>query len=440
MSQSFRPDNTVAELLKKDDQSNAPVSVAGRALSPTEEGFLLVDGGAHLTVNLTPGKGEPPKEASWVGVEGYWNQAESSIQDAHIVFLKESCRSIAEAAARGLPEAHFVTNPSRLAAVQIRAQLLNWVRAFLEDRGFVAVQTPMLHAEAEVAYLQQYETLSINDQTLYLRTDPEEYLKRYLTAGLEAVYEISTNVRGEWPDANHLQEFTSVECYRRFWSFDDALSTSCELVAGALNALRGETVTTLHGRPVDLTPPLSVRSFAELVREHTGLELDQYSNTEALAEAIRSRGWWQGTGGPLDQFRRTWLEWLLDHRIFLELGQPTFVIDFPVELGLSYRERPEQPGVCARGELLLPGGFELVHLYENLTDPDVLRARYEVRLKYRIAAGLPTVTLNEGLFESAALGMPPMAGIAVGLDRLLLLVLGKGVVGDGLLFPQEGFP
>jgi elongation factor P--beta-lysine ligase len=106
----------------------------------------------------------------------------------------------------------------------------------------------------------------------------------------------------------------------------------------------------------------------------------------------------------------------------------------------SYRARPDRPQTCLRGELFLSGGFELAHIYENITDASSLRSRYEERLRHRIASGLPPVALDEGLLGSAALGMPPMAGIAIGLDRLLLLVLGEGRVGDGSLFPREGFP
>ncbi len=121
------------------------------------------------------------------------------------------------------------------------------------------------------------------------------------------------------------------------------------------------------------------------------------------------------------------------------LDRPTVVTDFPEELGLSARERPGAPGVTLRAELYLPGGLELAHLYENLTEPEALRARYTARLEHRIAAGLPRVPLDEGLLGSAALGMPPMAGLALGVDRLLLLIRGRGTVADGLLFPHEGF-
>jgi lysyl-tRNA synthetase class 2 len=338
-----------------------------------------------------------------------------------------------------LPEARILREPRRLGAIRARARMLGLVRRLMEARGFLEVQTPMLRSAAEVAYLRQCETLSVNEHTLYLRTDPEEYLKRYLTIGLEAVYEVSTNVRAEQADDDHLQEFTSLECYRRFGTLADSIQLCSDLVGEALTVLRGTTITSLHGKGIDLTSPIPVESFSGLLLKFDGLEVERYPTAESLASEIKRRGWWGGTRGPLDQFRRTWLEWLLAERIQTGLDRPTFVIEFPAELSLSYLVRPDSPRVCQRGELYLPGGFELAHVYEILTDPDQIRARYEERLQYRISAGLPPVSLDEGLLGSAALGMPPMCGLAIGLDRLLLLVLGEGIVGDGLLFPREGF-
>ena len=118
---------------------------------------------------------------------------------------------------------------------------------------------------------------------------------------------------------------------------------------------------------------------------------------------------------------------------------PVFVVDFPVDLGLSGRERRGVPGACHRGELYLPGGFELAHFYENITEAGELRRRYAGRLEHRIASGLPSVPLDEDLMRSAELGMPPMSGFAIGIDRLLMVALGADQVSTGLLFSREGF-
>jgi elongation factor P--beta-lysine ligase len=340
---------------------------------------------------------------------------------------------------RALPERAVLADPGRREAIVARSALLQWLRARLAKAGFIEVQTPLLHTAAECGCVHQYETRALNGRTLYLRTDPEEHLKRHLTAGLEAVFEVAGNVRGETPDGDHLQEFTSLECYRRNWPFEEAIRFCWALIGEALTDMRGSTETVLHGVRVDFQGAPVVRSFRDLVLDHADIDVNAHPTAAELLDELSTRGMWGGTGGPLDGFRRIALEWLIEERVFPAIREPTFVTDFPVELGLSARERPDRPGTCLRGELYLPGGWELVNLYENLTEPAALRSRYEQRLRHRVAAGLPPVPLDEGLLASAELGMPPMSGIAIGVDRLFVLIRGKGRVGDGLLFPEEGF-
>jgi lysyl-tRNA synthetase class 2 len=130
---------------------------------------------------------------------------------------------------------------------------------------------------------------------------------------------------------------------------------------------------------------------------------------------------------------------LLEVCVLPAIAVPTYIVDFPSELGLSARPRPEDPRVSLRAELYFPGGWELAHLYENLTEPGPLRERLTERRRRRVLNGYPDVSLDEGLLGSAALGMPPMAGLAIGVDRLLMVVLGEAKVGEGLLFAREGF-
>jgi lysyl-tRNA synthetase class 2 len=435
---AFRPNATVRGLLTGEFPSGAIVSIAGRLVRQQGRALQLSDERLQLSVELATAIDTLPNQFAWIGVQGHWDQGTQRVLRAELVFWQEPDMNVAEAAACKLPEVKFLTERWRLEAIGKRARLLRFVREFMEAHRFVEVQTPMLRAAPEVAYLEQCATLGTNNQTLYLRTDPEEYLKRYLTIGLEAVYEISTNVRAEQADRDHLQEFTTLECYRRFGTLSDSIETCSELIVGALNSLGTGTATFLHGQAVDLTPPLPVRSYAEILLT-CGLDIEQYPTAAGLARQIRERGWWEGTGGPLDQFRRTWLEWLLTNRIQPLIDRPTFVTEFPIELALSYQACIDRPAICQRGELYLPGGFELAHVYEIMTEARQIRERYEERLRYRVTGGLPAVALDEGLIGSAALGMPPMSGLALGLDRLLLLVLGKGIIGDGLLFPREGF-
>ena len=340
---------------------------------------------------------------------------------------------------RALPEAEYVVDPKRLEAVRARASLLRWLRTFCEERAFLEVQTPLLRVAGEAANVHQYRLEAIGGRTFFLRTDPEEYLKRYLTAGCDAVYELSLNVRGEAPDANRLHEFTSLECYRRLATLGDMISLCHEMVGGALRALRGSLVTRLHGGIVrwDVTP--RVCTFRELIETHAQIRIDEYPTAASLGECVRSRKLWQGYGDERDRLRGSWLERLLEACVLPALEAPTYIVDFPSELGLSARPRQEDPRVSLRAELYFPGGWELAHLYENLTEAGPLRERLAERRRRRVVNGYPDVALDEGLLGSAELGMPPMAGLAIGVDRLLMVVLGEGRVGQGLLFAREGF-
>jgi elongation factor P--beta-lysine ligase len=436
---TFSPTTRVTDLLAGGAPEGARVRVAGRARLNPGGTWTLLDGEQALEMALPPHALSADDAGAWVGVEGRWVAAEPGLANVEVLFLRRARIGAAEAIRRGLQEGELVDDPVRLASLRARARLLRWVRSFCEERRYLEVQTPLLRAGAEAANVEQYSLAAIHGQRLYLRTDPEEYLKRFLTAGLEAVYEISTNIRGELPDRDRLHEFTSLECYRRFATFDDTLLLTNQLVRGALLALRGSLETTLHGRSVSFDAPPEVRTFSSLIEQHAGLDLEQYPTGEALASAIRGQGWWSDEGPTGTPPRGTWLEWLVDRRVLPALDRPTYVVDYPRELGLSACSRLDRPDLCLRGELFLPGGWELAHLYENLTEPGVLRQRLIARLRRRVSSGFPGVPLDAGLLGSAELGMPPMSGLAVGLDRLLLLILGHGEVGHGLLFAREGF-
>ncbi len=344
-----------------------------------------------------------------------------------------------QAGAHELPEAKFRRDAGRIQATRLRARLLHWLRSFCAEHGFLEVQTPLLHAAPENANVHQYRLDSVGGRPLWLRTDPEEYLKRYLTAGFASVYEISLNVRAEMPNQDRLHEFTSLECYRSSTTLHHAIEWCHELVTGALLELRGSLSTSLHGTRVQWKTEPVTRTFHDLLAEHAGVAIDEYPTAESLAEYVRSRGWWLGAGDAREKLRGTWLEWLLEHRVLPVLPEPTYVLNFPSELGLSARPSPGDPRVSLRAELYFPGGWELAHLYENLTEPEALRARLLERRSRRLANGYPDVDLDEGLLASASLGMPPMAGFALGVDRLLMLLLGRGRIGEGLLFGFEGF-
>lgn len=337
-----------------------------------------------------------------------------------------------------LPEEKFIASPDKLNSFYVRSKLLKWLRGFMEQKGFLEVTTPVLHARAEACCVQQFSLETPAGNTLYLRTDPEEYLKRYLTAGLPAVFEISTNFRCDAPSARSLQEFTSMECYRKGAGFEDSIQLLNEIFAGAIQQFGTDVNGVLDNKPYNIQLPFPVEKFTDLVEKHAGISLKKYPFAEVLSREIIQRKWWSGTGTAVDAYRRTWIEWIFDNKVLPALNYPVIVVDFPADMGLSAEQKPADPDQSFRGELYFPGGFEVAHFYQNLTNHQKLRARYEERRRHRIASGLPPVDLDEGLMASAALGMPPMSGLALGIERFMMILFKDWAIEDGLLFPREG--
>ncbi|MEM9291120.1 MAG: amino acid--tRNA ligase-related protein [Acidobacteriota bacterium] len=404
--------------------------VVGRVHQRNGKGWSLQDGPHTITV-----RGSAPPPHHWVEVEGTTSTSGALIQ-------RSAARTLGAGGAgtgRNLPERSFLQQPQRLQRVVERAHALRFVRATLDNDGFLEVTTPFLQSAAENCQVAQ-ATVELGEgpeakQTAFLRTDPEEYLKRYLTAGLEAVYEISTNVRDEAPDGTHLREFQSLEYYHRGWSFADTVSYAETLVRSLWRAA-AEHPTTPFQR-------LSVR---EAILDATGLDLDSspLATAEGLRRAILAAGL-EGEGQQpgdlissvpeaLQPWRRSWVEALLDAFVCPHFTSPTWLVGYPPELALSSRV---DAGRALRGELFAPGGLELAHVYENEVLPGVLKHRYSNRHAHRVDAGLDPRQPNEDLFASLQLGMPPMAGGAIGVDRVLMIARGEAQVGSGLLFPHE---
>lgn len=426
------PLRAVGELARGEARHGEQIALAGRALTRGPGLFELADGPATVTV-----AGLDAPSYAWVHVTGTWDAIARAVRAETVRALK-----LPATAPAGNLAVEFgpVRDPQLLAPVLTRSQLAaNW-RDSLRERGYIEVTTPMLQAAAEMCQVSQVRTEPVRGRRFHLRTDPEEYLKRYLSAGLAAVFEISTNVRADPADEWHLTEFQSLEYYRRLMTFTDTLATADELVRAGL-AEAGGKCPVWNGMVIDTLRPFPQVTFDELFASVLGVDLagPGCASAKGLAAALESAGYPVTVGEPLASWRRAWLEAALEEHVLPKLRQPLWVTHFPVDLGLSARTDPREPRNALRAELYL-GELELAHVYENLTDGAELRARYDVRRSHRVASGLSYVPTNEPLMRSADSAMPPMAGGAIGLDRVLMVGLGEELVGSGLLFGREGSP
>lgn len=416
------PTATVAELAASEVAHGTEVRVVGRCRPVGPGLFQLTDGPDGVLV-----AGDAAAH-TWVQVAGTWDAIDCALRASAVRILTEPARS----PFGPLPEFATIRDETGLRAITDFARLRKLARAHLDDAGYLEVSTPTLTAFGEMAHIDQATTEPIMGRRFHLRTDPEEYLKRYLTAGLPAVYEISTNVRCDASDETHLVEFRSLEYYRRFLRFDEAIAVTDELLASLAAAWpRGSEV--LARRPGRMR-------FAELFASVTGVDLlaPECTSAAGLRDALRTSGHPVEVPDGLADWRRSYLTGAFDVYLAPRIRQPLWVTHYPADLGLSAALDPDDDRVALRAELFVAGGLELAHVYENLVVPDQLRVRYDRRRAHRVAAGMSHVPTNEPLMMSAEAGMPPMSGGAIGLDRVLMVLRGDPMVGAGVLFPREG--
>ena len=307
-----------------------------------------------------------------------------------------------------------------------RARLLSSLRATLEQRGFLEVETPMMHdipgGAAGEPFITHHNTLDVD---LYLRLAPELYLKRLLVGGFERVYEINRSFRNEGLSTRHNPEFTMLEAYAAYQDYAFMMELVQELICEAAKALRGSLRFTYQGQPVDLTPPWERASFAQAMAE---LGVSPRSAPEEIQAVLRRKGM-RAQGLNRSQLIRL-VEQLFEPKT---KATPLFVVDYWTELSPLAKSKPEDPLLTERFELFI-GGMEIANAYSELNDPIEQRRRFEAQLDAASVKGKSRV-LDEGFVEALEYGMPPAGGLGVGVDRLAMLLLDQPSIKDVILFP-----
>jgi lysyl-tRNA synthetase class 2 len=309
-----------------------------------------------------------------------------------------------------------------------RARIVSAVRSYLDGEGFVEVETPVLQPIYGGALARPFTTHhNALDRDLYLRIATELYLKRLLVGGLERVYELGKDFRNEGVSTKHNPEFTMVEFYEAYADYDDAARRLEELVraAAAAAAYDGE---------LDFASPWRRVGFAEAIAEATGIDISATAGDDgALADAIGGRGLAIDTEGA------AWAQMaddLLSKFVEPSLLQPTFVVDYPVELSPFARAHRSRPGLVERWEAFA-GGMEIANAFSELTDPDVQRERFlaQQRIEVQGQDSSEAMPYDEAFVEALEHGMPPAGGVGVGIDRLVMLLTGRDSIREVVLFP-----
>ena len=312
---------------------------------------------------------------------------------------------------------------------EVRSAVVRALRAELDERDYLEVETPILHPVPGGAAARPFVTHhNALDLTLYLRIAPELYLKRLVAGGLTRVYEVGRVFRNEGLSPRHNPEFTMLESYEAFADYRDMMALTQALLQRAAREAIGQT-TTPEG--VDLAGTWPRVPLIDLVRDATGTPGLDYDSDPVEVRAICD-----GHGVPSDEgwgVGKLVLE-LYEKLVEPALVEPTFVIDYPVEVSPLARRHRSDPRVTERFELII-GGREYANAFSELTDPDDQRARFEAQAAARAAGDEEAMVVDEDYLAAMEFGMPPMGGLGVGVDRVVMLLAGTDTIRDVVLFP-----
>jgi lysyl-tRNA synthetase, class II len=307
------------------------------------------------------------------------------------------------------------------------------VRRFLDERGFLEVETPVLQPLYGGALARPFTTYhNVLDRTLYLRIATELYLKRLIVGGLEKVYELGKDFRNEGISHKHNPEFTMLETYEAYADYLDVAEMTEQLVAHVVEEAIGRTTIELANETIDLSPPWRRLTLREAIREHTGIDIGEQTGREGLLTAMREAGIAAepepGSGwGKL-------LDGLLSKHVEPLLVEPTFVLDYPIELSPFARPHRSEPGLVERFEAFV-GGIEIANAFSELIDPDEQRRRLEDQQRLRDAGDEEAQPYDEDFVQALEQGMPPTGGLGLGIDRLVMLLSGRKSLREVILFP-----
>ena len=328
--------------------------------------------------------------------------------------------------------ADLAVHPQVRQVFMLRAKATAFMRRFLDERGFLEVETPVLQPLYGGAAAQPFVTHhNALDMPLYLRIADELYLKRLLVGGLERVYEIGHDFRNEGMDRTHNPEFTMLELYQAYADYNDMMSLTEDLISGVVKHCLDTVVLERDGKTLDFTPPFRRVRFIEGIRERTGLDLRTASEPEMRAALLGAGADAEviGTlaGGRLqDEVFKTVLE--------PYLTQPTFVVDYPKALSPLDNEHREDPALTERFEFFVDGR-ELVNAFSELNDPDDQRRRFEDQVGQRAAGNTDAHSYDADYVRALEYGMPPAGGLGLGIDRLMMLIADRPSIRDVILFP-----
>ncbi|MQG59753.1 MAG: lysine--tRNA ligase, partial [SAR202 cluster bacterium] len=327
----------------------------------------------------------------------------------------------------------LIANEEVISTFANRSKLLTALREFMNDRGFIEVETPVLVPIPAGAHAKPFVTFhNALDENLYLRIATELYLKRLIIGGFDKVYEIGRVFRNEGVDQNHNPEFTLLESYESYADYNDVMSMVESLINHLALKINGSSEIAWGDHKINLSPPWPRLSLREELLNRAGIDIDEYPDDQSLSQKARELG--------LDvtnlENRGRLIDKMLGDFIEPHLIQPTFLIDYPEVMSPLAKSHPSKPGYVERFEAYI-AGMEIANSYSELNDPVIQRTRLEGQEQIRDMYGDDELDrLDEDFLTAIELGMPPTGGLGMGIDRLVMLLTEEISIRDAIIFPH----
>ena len=430
-ARGFQPSHSTkaAKAVLGEAERTEPVSLAGRLMVKRVQGGLvfadLQDGRGRIQVMASRNMlGE--EEFAWfadldlgdiIGVTGpifRTKRGEITLEVHSFRLLTKALRPLPEKW-HGLKDVEIryrqryldlISNPDVREVFRARTKIITAIRGLLDERGFIDVETPVLQEIPGGGHARPFMTHHNSlGRDLYLRIALELHLKRLLVGGFERVYEVGRVFRNEGLSPRHNPEFTLMECYQAYADYHDMMQLVEDLVVVSAKAADRPLETSYEGESVSLTPPFRRARMADLVLEYTGR---------------------QAAGEELND--------LFEAHVQPRLREPTFVLDYPVDVSPLARPREDDPRFVERFELIVLGR-EYANAFTELTDPIDQRARFEAQAALRAAGNVEAHPMDEDFLRAVEYGLPPCGGLGMGVDRLVMLLMDKPSIRDVILFP-----
>ncbi|MBK17054.1 MAG: lysine--tRNA ligase [Prochlorococcus sp. SP3034] len=380
----------------------------------------------------------------WIGVKGIikkTNKGELSIKVSAWEMLSKSLQPLPDKW-HGLTDVEkryrqryldLIVNPQSKSVFKTRAKCISIIRRWLDDKDFLEIETPILQSEAGGAEARPFITHhNTYDIPLYLRIATELHLKRMVVGGFERVYELGRIFRNEGISTKHNPEFTSVEIYEAFSNYEDMIKITEELICHLVSNICKSLVIDYQENKIDFSPQWQRFTMKEAVKNFAGIDFDEFNGDFNQAISFFEENKYV-IPKQINSFGRL-LNEIFEQKVESQLIQPTFIIDYPIEMSPLARRHSTDKNMVQRFELFI-AGREIANAFSELIDPIDQRERLELQQSLRDAGDLEAHCIDEDFLNALEIGMPPTGGLGIGIDRLIMLVTNSASIRDVIPFP-----